>query len=720
MSLQARYTIRRKIADGGTAEIFLATQQGPHGFEKRVVLKRIFTAFYADPQFRNMLVDEAHIAMSLNHSNIVQVLDLGENEGQYFLALELVDGWTLDTVLRRVQALGAAIPPPIALYLAAEVCRALAYAHGKAGSDGKPLGIVHRDISPHNVLLSEQGEVKITDFGIAKSHNRREKSLGNLIKGKIAFMSPEQASGEPLDRRSDLFSLGTILYVMITRRYPFDAPTDYETLLLVKSGQYPPPEEVRAGLNPELYRVLKRAMSRDREERYQHAEDMLVDVEQVMRLAFRAVGQTELMRWLADLTARDGVLPLTKQGDGASGAIPANPHQSVVQSAASVGFAPGRRAPPPPIPLAARSIRKAPEPTLVDEPVPVVGAAPRENLKNIRTEDLTLEPLLEDAPSATPLRRASLDAEPTTVMAVAGPEAHETRTPPPLVETPAGKAARAPRAGVAREPSPAAPSVPAQPARAPDEPVPVLTTPRFPRPAVLFAGLAVLVLIAGALAFVRHRRTSSETAQITTPTPSQTGAGTEESKGTTPVAPPSPASPGLPAVSDSPVADASTGVPSQAPAQTAGTAAAHEPSSDAGQAKATETAKLATEDENDSGGEGASESASARDDEAPDGEATAVVTVKTTPMGAAVRLGKKNRGATPVNLKLKKGQSYELFFTKEGYSPLTKKVKIGRGATQRFNLALHKLPPPPVAAPAKKPDDAPAKGAKKSWWQVWR
>src|SRR3954465_15461191 len=124
MTLQARYTILRKVADGGTAEIFLATQHGAHRFEKPVILKRIFTAFYADPQFRNMLVDEAHIAMTLNHSNIVQVLDLGENEGQYFLALELVDGWTLDSVLRRVQALGAAIPPPIALYLAAEVCRA--------------------------------------------------------------------------------------------------------------------------------------------------------------------------------------------------------------------------------------------------------------------------------------------------------------------------------------------------------------------------------------------------------------------------------------------------------------------------------------------------------------------------------------------------------------------------------------------------------------------
>src|SRR4051795_3906430 len=121
------------------------------------------------------------------------------------------------------------MPPELALYISAEVCRALAYAHAKS-RDGKPLGIVHRDVSPHNVLLSAEGEVKLTDFGIAKAHNRREKSLGNIIKGKISFMSPEQASGGDIDPRSDLFSLGTMLYAMITRPLPFDAATDYETL----------------------------------------------------------------------------------------------------------------------------------------------------------------------------------------------------------------------------------------------------------------------------------------------------------------------------------------------------------------------------------------------------------------------------------------------------------------------------------------------------------
>jgi serine/threonine protein kinase len=313
MSAQSRYTILRKIADGGTAEIFLAKQHGAQGFEKTVVLKRIFTTFYADPQFRHMLVDEAHVAMSLNHSNIVQVLDLGEAEGRYFLAMELVDGWTLDRILKRSKAAGVPIPPALALYLTAEICRALAYAHNKQRTDGKPLGIVHRDVSPHNVLLSEQGEVKLTDFGIAKAQNKTEKSLGNLIKGKVAYMSPEQASGGELDARSDLFSVGTMLYVMITRRHPFDAPTDYETLMLVKNGDFMPPETARPGLNPELYRAIRKAMGKTPADRYQKAEDMLIDVEQVMRLAFRPVGQTELQRWLADLGSKDGVPTLTRE-----------------------------------------------------------------------------------------------------------------------------------------------------------------------------------------------------------------------------------------------------------------------------------------------------------------------------------------------------------------------------------------------------------------------
>src|SRR6476619_4909347 len=305
MAKHGRYKIVRKVADGGSAEIFLATQLGREGFQKPVILKRIHSTIYADPQFRNMFIDEAHISMSLAHSNIAQVLDLGVAQGRYFLVLELVDGWDLGRVMQRAAAAGRPFPRELGLYITADVCRALAYAHGK--TDGqKPLGIVHRDVSPHNVLLSEQGEIKLTDFGIAKAMNKREQTGTGVVKGKVAFMSPEQAMGKPIDQRSDLFSLGTVLYLMVTRSRPFEGPTDLETLLRVQKGDYLPPEAAAPDLEPEVAAIINRALKTDVTERYQSADEMLADIEHVARNVFRPVGQTELKRWLSELSLQDG------------------------------------------------------------------------------------------------------------------------------------------------------------------------------------------------------------------------------------------------------------------------------------------------------------------------------------------------------------------------------------------------------------------------------
>jgi serine/threonine protein kinase len=305
MAAHGRYKIVRRVADGGMAEIFLATQTGRDGFAKPVILKRIHSAIYADPQFRNMFIDEAHISMSLSHSNIVQILDLGASAGRYFLVLELVDGWDLGRVLQRAAAAGTRLPRELGLYITADVCRALSYAHGKNDGD-RPLGIVHRDVSPHNILLSEQGEVKLTDFGIAKAMNKREQTGTGVVKGKVAFMSPEQAMGKPIDARSDLFSLGTILYLLMTRSRPFEGPTDLETLLRVQKGEFTPAEATAPDLEPEVASIISRAMQTDPADRYQSADEMLTDLENVARTVFRPVGQTELKRWLAQLAAHDG------------------------------------------------------------------------------------------------------------------------------------------------------------------------------------------------------------------------------------------------------------------------------------------------------------------------------------------------------------------------------------------------------------------------------
>src|SRR6476646_6978542 len=305
MAKHGRYNIVRRVADGGMAEIFLATQTGREGFQKPVILKRIHSTIYADPKFRNMFIDEAHISMSLAHSNIAQVLDLGVAQGRYFLVLELVDGWDLGRVLQRASAAGKPLPRELGLHITADVCRALAYAHSK--TDGaKPLGIVHRDVSPHNILLSEQGEIKLTDFGIAKAMNKREQTGTGVVKGKVAFMSPEQAMGRPADQRSDLFSLGTVLYLLMVRARPFEGPTDLETLLRVQKGEFLPPEAAAPDLEPEVAAIVNRALKTDVSERYQSADEMLADIEHVARSVFRPVGQTELKRWLTELSLQDG------------------------------------------------------------------------------------------------------------------------------------------------------------------------------------------------------------------------------------------------------------------------------------------------------------------------------------------------------------------------------------------------------------------------------
>ena len=178
--------------------------------------------------------------------------------------------------------------------------------------DGNPLGIVHRDISPHNILVSEQGEVKLTDFGIAKAMNKREQTGTGVVKGKVSFMSPEQALGKPIDARSDLFSMGTVLYQLMTGVRPFEAPTDLEILLRVQKAEFRTPEEARPDMEPELAQIMMRAMKLDPADRYQSADEMLADVERVMRTVFPPAGPTELKRWLVDLQREDGAPSIGK------------------------------------------------------------------------------------------------------------------------------------------------------------------------------------------------------------------------------------------------------------------------------------------------------------------------------------------------------------------------------------------------------------------------
>jgi serine/threonine protein kinase len=321
VAAHGRYNLLRKIADGGTAEVFLAHMEGSAGFKRLVVLKRVRPALWADEAFRRGLVDEAHIAMGLHHSNIVQVIDLGVAAQRYFLAFELVDGWTLSQVIKRAKAAGVQIPLNVGLHIMAEVCRGLSYAHNKA-ENGVPLAIVHRDVSPQNVLLSEQGEVKLTDFGIARARTRSNTSEIGSVKGKPAFMSPEQAAGSALDARSDLFPIGTMIYLMATGELPFTAPTALEEMARVVAGKFANPTTLRPDLPKELVQLINKVLERKVEKRFQSAEELLHAIEKVQRTVLEPAGTTELKAWLADLSKKDGELPLSRQSAPAAPSAP--------------------------------------------------------------------------------------------------------------------------------------------------------------------------------------------------------------------------------------------------------------------------------------------------------------------------------------------------------------------------------------------------------------
>ncbi|MFH0800256.1 MAG: serine/threonine-protein kinase [Pseudomonadota bacterium] len=272
-----RYTLVEKIANGGTAEVYRALLTADEGFSKTVAVKRLLPSWGGDGEIERMLIDEARALTHLQHQSIAQVFELGRSEGIPFLAMEFVDGIDCARLLLDLMRDGSPLPTAHALYIIGQVLTALEFAHRTADADGRPLCIVHRDISPSNILLSWNGEVKVTDFGIAKGlHRTRETAVGTL-KGKYAYMAPEQARGEAVDARADLFACGIVLYELLSARRLFDASSDLEVLEKVKCASIP--EEVLRGFSPELRTVLILSLAPEADRRYQSAQEMLSDVQ---------------------------------------------------------------------------------------------------------------------------------------------------------------------------------------------------------------------------------------------------------------------------------------------------------------------------------------------------------------------------------------------------------------------------------------------------------
>lgn len=267
-----KYLLMRKIATGGMAEIFQAKTAGAEGFEKDIVIKRILPHFSEDDAFVKMFIDEASITAKLQHSNIVQIFDFDVIEGSYYIAMEYIEGVDLAAVMADGQAANSHISVPQCVWVTIELAKGLHYAHIKEHK-GRPLNIIHRDISPHNAMIAFNGEVKLMDFGIAKAAERSSKTMAGTVKGKVAYMSPEQARGKPLDGRSDLFALATVLWEMLTHQRLYLRNSDFETLTAVLKEDPEPPSRYRPEVGQELDDIILTALEKDPAHRQKTVED---------------------------------------------------------------------------------------------------------------------------------------------------------------------------------------------------------------------------------------------------------------------------------------------------------------------------------------------------------------------------------------------------------------------------------------------------------------
>ena len=301
-----QYEIIEKIASGGMAELFKAKRTGVEGFQKIVAIKKILPHLADDEEFVTMFADEAKLAAQLNHPNIIHIYDLGKIQaGGYFIAMEHVDGRDLRSIEDSSHAHSVQLPVSLAIYIASKVASALDYAHRRRDAEGHELNIVHRDVSPQNILISYEGDIKLCDFGIAKAASKAGKTQSGALKGKIQYMSPEQAWGRPIDRRSDLFSLGVVLHELLTGERLFRGDTDITVLEKVRSAEVLPPSRMNPEVPTNLDAVVLKALAKDPDARYANASDLLRDLDSVLYSYTPAPGSADVAIYLHRLQAEE-------------------------------------------------------------------------------------------------------------------------------------------------------------------------------------------------------------------------------------------------------------------------------------------------------------------------------------------------------------------------------------------------------------------------------
>jgi serine/threonine-protein kinase len=289
-----RYQVVERIAAGGMAEVYRGESAGVEGFRKRVAIKRVLPQLSANKSFISMFLDEARLGAYLSHSRCVQVFDIGQSGGAHFIVMEYVDGADLQTVLEFLASRQQLVSVEVACMIALGVCEGLSYAHQATDHQGKPLDIVHRDISPHNVLLTKHGEVKLVDFGLAKASSHLVAEDTDIVKGKFGYLAPEVTLGRPSDRRVDIFAAGILLWEMLAGRRLFRGESDVETFKLVRATHVPDVREIREGIPDLLVSTLAKALAREPSDRYPTADEFAKDLSLVLMQADRPVTYVEV------------------------------------------------------------------------------------------------------------------------------------------------------------------------------------------------------------------------------------------------------------------------------------------------------------------------------------------------------------------------------------------------------------------------------------------
>ncbi|WP_437671059.1 serine/threonine protein kinase [Sorangium sp. So ce131] len=294
MSEQQRYRVIKRLASGGMAEVFVAESAGIEGFKKQVAIKRVLPQLSKKEQFIAMFLDEARLSAHLSHSNVVSVFDIGVGDGTYFIVMEYVDGADLRALLEHQKKVGRPMSVEVAAFMAAKMCQGLAYAHDLSTADGKPLQIVHRDITPANVLITRYGEVKIVDFGLAKASSQLAESDAGIIKGKFGYLAPETVLEQGVDQRVDIFALGIILWEMLAGRRLFLGDSDYITVRLVRDAVIPSLQQINSEVPRELEQIIRRALARDPAARYRTARELGRDLTRFLYRFGRPVSEDDV------------------------------------------------------------------------------------------------------------------------------------------------------------------------------------------------------------------------------------------------------------------------------------------------------------------------------------------------------------------------------------------------------------------------------------------